>query len=191
MEITFNTDAYDSPNKNIQRRRAKRLIFLLRNLMDHGQFTPGIHPEIERLMSVPSLALKYVRFVNREVGMSAEGEKIFLKNKNVALQYLSEVKRAEFLDPKVQRRWYRMVCRDPAVAAQWCKSFGRLTEAEEEVFIKDMCAMKEYAFHVIRGKFPEKIHNMILLRSFDDMGKSAWSRERQKQSLQEYLRYVS
>jgi hypothetical protein len=136
MQITFNTDAYDSPDKIVQRRRAKRLIFVLRNLLDHGEFTQGIYPDIERMMTVPSLALKYVRMVSREVGMSAEGEKIFLKNPNVALQYLKQIKRSEFLDPKLQKRWRRMVGRNPQIAVAWCKAFGqRLSEKEEEIFL--------------------------------------------------------
>lgn len=192
MEITFNTDAYDSPNKTIQRRRAKRLIFALRNLLDHGQFQKGVYPDVERLMTVPSLALKYVRMVTMEAGMSPEGEKIFLKNPNVALQYLKLVKRPEFLDPKIQKRWRRMVGRNPQIALEWCKAFNqRLTEKEEEIFLKDMVLMKDYAMFVIRGPFPQHIHEMILLRSFDDYkGRTSNVRDWQKRALQDYLRYA-
>lgn len=192
MEITFNTDAYDDPKKATQRRKAKRLIFVLKNLADHGQFTKGIHPDIERLMTVPSLALKYVRMVGWESGMSAEGEKIFLKNPSVAIQYLKIVRRPEFLDPKVQKRWRRMVGRNPLLAVEWCKAFNqRLTEKEEEIFVKDMGAMKDYAMFVIHGPFPERVHEMILLRSYDDMkGKTERLRDRQKRDLQDYLRYA-
>jgi hypothetical protein len=192
MEITFNTDAYDSTNKTIQRRRAKRLIFVLRNLLDHGQFQKGIYPDIERLMTVPSLALKYVRMVAMETGMSPEGEKIFLKNPSVALQYLKSVKRPDFLDPKIQKRWRRMVGRNPLIALEWCKAFNqRLTEDEEQMFTKDMYAMKDYAMFVIRGPFPQKVHEMILLQSFDDpKGRNSHARDHQKWALQDYLRYA-
>lgn len=192
MEITFNTDAYDSPNKTIQRRRAKRLIFLLRNLIDHGQFQKGVYPDAERLMTVPSLALKYVRMVTMEAGMSPEGEKIFLKNPSVAIQYLKIVGRPGFLDPKIQKRWRRMVGRNPIIALEWCKAFNqRLTEDEEQMFTKDMVAMKDYAMFVIRGPFPQKVHEMILLRSFGDhKGRTSHSQDWQKRALQDYLRYA-
>jgi hypothetical protein len=191
MWITFNTDSYTDTSPVKQRLKAKRLIFLLRNLMDHGQFDGGVYPDIERHMTVPSLALKYVSFVTREKGMSPEGERIFLKNPDVAIKYLKIVKR-DFLDPAVQKRWHKKVIRNPILAVEYCKLKGRrLSEREEEVFLKDMDAMKDYAMFVIRGPFPERIHEMILLRSFDEMkGRNSREQERQKRCLQDYLRYA-
>lgn len=184
MQITFDVSAYRSPNKAHQRRRSKRLILLLRNLLDHGCFEPGHHREVEQLMTVPSLALSYVRLVTKEKGMSPEGEKIFLANPSIALQYLRSINRPFFVDPNVQSRWHKKMVRDPAVAVRFCQWQNcRLTEQEEEIFVKDMNAMKDYSLTVIKGPFPEHIHNMILLQSFDNDG---WD----KQCLQDYIRYV-
>ena len=48
-----------------------------------------------------------------------------------------------------------------------------------------MYSMRTYAYFVIKGKFPERIHNMILLKSYENMG------EYSKKYLKEYLKYSS
>ncbi len=183
MQITFDVSAYHSPNKVIQRRSSKKVIVLLRNLVDHGCFEPGHHRDIERLMIIPSLAFSYVRMVTREKGMSPEGERVFLANPSVALQYLRFVNRPFFADPDVQRRWHKKMVRDPAVAFRFCHwQNRRLTEKEEEIFVKDMRMMKDYSMLVIKGPFPDHIHQMLLLQSFGDR----WD----KDALKDYLLYA-
>jgi hypothetical protein len=44
--------------------------------------------------------------------------------------------------------------------------------------------MKDYAQRIIKGKFPQKVHDMILLKSFESM--DAWPKE----NLQRYMKFV-
>jgi len=87
-------------------------------------------------------------------------------------------------DPKIQKRFWRHITKKPELALEWSTYTGRrLTEEEEEVFVGNMRLMNHYAQKVIRGRFPDKIHQMILLKSFEQLSPY------HKRALEEYVRF--
>lgn len=177
MEITFDLANYAGD--------AKGLIYLLHSLKRHNSWHPTHDDEIERVTCrTPSSALKYQSLVMKD-GISTDAEKVFLKNPGLGVRYLIRIKKKAFSDPETQTKFWKKVIRDPKVALPWAQTFGRLSEVEEEVFLKCMYSMRSYAYFVIKGKFPERIHNMILLKSYENMSQNS------KKYLSEYLKYTS
>lgn len=177
MQITFDTGMFGPKGE-------KSLTNVLCYLRRHGCLADGHYPDIERITCrTPSAALRYVRFFAVK-GISPESEAVFLKNPTLAVRYLKYVRRAEFADPKVQKRFRRRFRTNARVAYEWAAAFNtRLTEDEETVFRRDMSAAKDYAMQIIRGKFTEKVHAMIMLASFDELPSY------QKKCLAEYVRF--
>lgn len=179
MQITFEVD-------NFSRRSGPRdLTNVLHYLLRYRCVeSPKNNREIEKITcSTPSAALRYCRYVAND-GISPEGEVVFLKNPSIAVRYLRMVGRPEFLDAKVQKRFRKKFKKNPRLAYEWSRAFNtRLSEEEEEAFCHDLSAARDYAMNVIRGKFPEKVHSMILLSSFEDLG--TW----QKKCLSDYIKY--
>lgn len=177
MEIKFNISDFKG--------RANNLISILSHLKYADCYTPTPNLEIEAITCrTPSLALKFCRYVNL-CGISPESEKVFLKNLPLGIRYLKLVKRQAMQDPAVQKRFWKRIVKKPELAFEWASAFKqRLSEEEEEVFANDMRCMREYAYHVIKGKFPEKVHQMILLKSFEPMSSY------QKKAIEDYIKYV-
>lgn len=180
MQITFNTDKF------VSRNGARSLTNILCYLNRHGCMTPDHYPSVESITCrTPSEALRYVRYFAGRAGISPESEAVFLKNPSIGVRYLKMVGRSEFSDPKVQKRFRRKFRTNARLAYEWASSFNtRLAEDEEEVFRKDFSAAKDYAREVIGGKFPEKVHAMIMLASYGNVT------QRQKQKLNEYIRFA-
>lgn len=180
MQITFDTDKF------VSRNGARSLTNVLCYLARHGCLTPDHYPSVEKITCrTPSDALRHVRYFAGKVGVSPENEKVFLKNPGIAVRYLKMVGRSEFSDPAVQKRFRRKFKTNAKLAYEWAVSFNtRLSEEEEEVFRKDFSAAKDYAVRVIRGKFPEKVHAMIMLASYGDL--DPW----QKRQLSEYVKFA-
>jgi hypothetical protein len=177
MEITFDVNNYTGD--------ARELIAVLNSLRKHKCWTPVHDRDIERITCrVPSSALKYAQLVMKNIGISSEAERVFIKNPEIGVRYLVYMGKKEFSDPVTQKKFWKKLCKDPSTAFKWAQNFGRLSETEEEVFLKSMSHMWQYARHVIRGRFPEKIHNMILLKSYEEMY------EWEKKSMRDYLSYV-
>ena len=178
MQICFDPSVFKSyPNG---------LIGVLSNLAWANGYDPQHFEEIEQICCrTPSVAYKYVRSVNKQKGISPESERVFLKNPRIGIRYLSVVKRPYFLDADTQKRFWKKIVKNPEFASQWARIFGkRLSEEEEMVFAKDMRYMKEYSLYVIHGKFPEPVHQAILLRSFEDMSSY------EKSCVKDYIKYV-
>lgn len=176
MNITFDVSAFE--------RDPLSLIEILSRLS--WQNYNFVSPEIEAITcKTPSSAYKYVQRVRpRTNGLGAEAEKVFLRNPNIALRYLRLVNRDHFLDEKTQKRFWKKVTKNPEYALSWSKTFNkRLAETEEEVFVKDFRCAKEYAHFVIKGKFTEKVHQMLVLKSFED------APAYQKSCLRDYIKY--
>lgn len=177
MEITFDVANYAGDAKN--------LTWVLYSLKQHNSWYPTHEDEIEKITCrTPSSALKYASLVMKD-GISTDAEKVFLKNPGIGVRYLIRIKKKAFSNPEMQTKFWQKVLRDPKVALAWAQTFGRLSDSEEEVFLKCMYSMRTYAYFVIKGKFPERIHNMILLKSYENMG------EYSKKYLKEYLKYSS
>lgn len=176
MHITFDIEKFKgNPNG---------LTSILSHLKYANSYLPMPNKEIEAITcTTPSAALKFCRYVNTTTGISAESEKVFLKNASLGIRYLRVVKRKHMLDSEVQRRFWRKVVRKPELALEWGRAWGRLSEEEEEVFVKSMRCAKEYSYYVIKGRFPEKVHQMILLSSFDKL------LGYDKRCLEEYIKY--
>ena len=178
MQISFDTENFLGG--------AKALTTVLKVLCDREAYAPKHHKEVEEICCrTPSDALRYTEKVTRNRGISAEAEKVFFKNVGLGLRYLRYLKKTSFVDPTFNQKFIKKVKRNPATALEWSKEHGRLTEKEEEVFVKDFSSMREYAMRVIKGPFPEKVHNMILLKSFDSNSDS-W----QKKWLTDYVSFV-
>lgn len=143
-------------------------------------------PDIERITCrTPSSALKYVKNV-MTTGLSPSAERIFLRNPNLAIKYLKIIRREQFSDADTQKRFWKKVCKNSRLALDWAKAFKkRLTVEEEEVFVNDAWTAKDYAYHVIKGKFEEKVHNMLVLKSFEPLDSYS------KSCLTDYVRYSS
>lgn len=180
MLITFETGMFG------KRGGEKSLTNVLCYLHRHGCFATGHYPDIERVTCrTPSSALRYVRYFTGRVGVSPESEGIFLKNPGLGVRYLKLVGRKEFSDPNVQARFRKKFKNDPSLAYEWAKAFNtRLSEEEEEVFRKNVSVARDYAMYVIKGKFPEKIHGMLVLASFQDLSSY------QKARLTDYIKFA-
>lgn len=178
MRIAFDTDQFGP-------RGEKSLTNVLCYLKRHGCLAEGHYPDIERITCrTPSAALRYVRYFARN-GISAPSEAVFLKNPLLGARYLKMVGKTEFSDPEIQRKFRKKFFSDPMAAYEWARAFNtRLTEEEEEVFRKNMGAARDYAMYVIKGKFPEKVHGMLVLASFKDL--SAY----EKRSLSDYIKFA-
>lgn len=164
----------------------RALIDVLSSLYRVGGWRLGHYAEVEEVVCrTPSSALKFCRMVNHSYGISSSAEKVFLKNPGIGIHYLRLVGRSEFLDEKVQKRFWRKITRSPDLAYEWARTFNRrLSEQEEEVFVKNISRARDYALYVARGAFPEKIHKMLVLRSFESLDNLS------KSYLSEYLRYA-
>lgn len=178
MKIEFDTASFG--------RDARGLTDVLSVLYRHREWNLGHHKEVEEIVCrTPSSALKFCQMVNHSYGISREAEKVFLKNPRIGIRYLRIVGRSHLLDEKIQARFWKKIARSPDLAYQWARAFGkRLPEEDEEVFLQSFRLIKEYAFYVIRGPFPEKIHQKIVLRSFEQI--DDW----EKRFLSEYLRFA-
>jgi hypothetical protein len=176
MNISFDVENFKS--------RPASLIAVLSHLKACNCYVPSRSIEIERIACrTPSSALKFCRYVN--VALNPESEKVFLKNPKLGIRYLRSSHRQEMQDEKVQKRFWRHITKKPELALEWSQYTGRrLSEQEEEVFVKDMRCMNVYAQKIIKGKFPESVHQMIVLRSFEQMTRY------HKMSLEEYIKFV-
>jgi len=177
MQVSFDTENF--------RNHAQGLISVLGHLRYTKACSIPAHDDIESITCrTPSIAYKYTRYVAKQ-GISAKAEEVFLKNPKIGIQYLSYIKRDHFLDDKVQKRFHKKMVKNPTLALFYCRVFKkRLTEDEEVVFLKSMVSMWNYAKDIIKGAFPEKIHNMIVLKSYEDMDSY------DKHRLKEYLKMV-
>lgn len=164
MNISFDTERFKgNPNA---------LTAVLSHMKYANCWVPMPNREIESITcTTPSATLKFCRYVNNVCGVSRETEKIFLKNASLGIRYLRVVRREKMQDEDIQKRFWKKVTRNPELALEWSRAFNkRLSETEEEVFVKSMRCMGEYASRIIRGRFPEKIHHMIVLKSFETLG---------------------
>lgn len=162
------------------------LIDVLHTLQRVGEWRVGHYGEVEEVVCrTPSSALKFCCMVNHAYGVSKSAEKVFLKNPSVGIRYLRLVCRKEFLDENVQKRFWGKVTRNPEFAYDWASTFNmRLSESEEAVFVKSIRRARDYSMFVIKGAFPEKVHKMLVLRSFESLDSF------EKSQLSEYLRYA-
>lgn len=178
MQISFDTENFV--------RNEKSLTNVLHYLNRHGCFAVGHYPEIEKITCrTPSSALRYTKFFSGKLGISPSSEAVFLKNPNLAVRYLRITNKKEFSDPSVQRRFRKKFSRNPRLAYDWARAFDeRLSEEEEQIFRKDISAARDYAMYVIRGPFPEKVHSMILLASFENLSSL------QKRHLSDYIKFA-
>jgi len=180
MRISFDTENFKG------RSAAGLLTNALANLRAAGSYTHSYsNTDVEDVVcKTPSAAYKFVRYVSKS-GVSPAAERIFLKNPSIGVRYLKYVNRPSFIEEAVQKRFWKKVVKNPSLAFDYCSTFNkRLSEEEEEVFVKDMRVMRDYAQRVIKGKFPQKVHDMILLKSFESM--DAWPKE----NLQRYMKFV-
>ena len=178
MQVTFDINKFEG--------NARALTDVLYHLKQTGTYFDPNKPEITSITcKTPSSAYRYARYVCRS-GISEKAERVFLKNPNIAIKYLSMVRKKQFSNDDTQKRFWRKVVKNPYFAYEWANAFNsRLSEQEEEIFIDHMKLVRDYAWYVIKGKFPEKIHNILLLKSFEL--KEGW----EKGCLQEYIKYVS
>lgn len=180
MKITFDTENF--------RGGAKSLTIVLETLRRWDSWDSGTHKDVETICCrTPSDALRYVTKVGCK--LSPEAEKVFLKNVGLGIRYLKYKKNRyctdTFYDKDFHQKFVKKIKRNPQTALEWAKTHGRLTEKEEEVFLKDFPSLRTYAMNVIKGAFPDKMHHMILLKSFD-ASLDSW----QKKWLKEYVSFV-
>lgn len=178
MHITFDVSKFGTD--------ARSLTNALYYLKGSGNQFDSTNPEIlEITCRTPSAAFRYAKLVV-PYGLPEKTERVFLKNPNIAIKYLLHLRKKEFSNPDTQKRFWRKVTKNCFIAYQWASAFRtRLSEEEEEVFLDNMRLAKDYAYHVIKGRYPEKIHNILVLKSFEL--KDGW----QKKCLQEYISYAS
>jgi hypothetical protein len=165
MQISFDTEKFKG------RGRESKLIDILANLdlmglYFHGQYNKDVEEVVCR---TPSSAYPHI-----------------------GVRYLQSVRRKSFADEAVQKKFWKKLLKRPEVAVEYCSAFQvRLTEEEEEIFVHDIASMVRYSNRVIggegrgrigqHGKFPERVHNMILLKSYEHLT------EREKHLLQKYI----
>jgi hypothetical protein len=162
----------------------KALSSVLYHLRNNGCHVPYRAPEIEAITcKTPSAALRHTSWVSPD-GVSEAAERVFLKNPSLGIRYLRKIRKERFQNEDTQRRFWKKIVKKAQLAYQWAQAFQkRLSEDEEVVFLESMQRMKEYAFFIIKDRFPEKVHNMILLKSYAPM--SEW----EKKALNEYVKW--
>lgn len=178
MTASFDISAFSKKPKN--------LIVVLSNLQRVGQWPRDYNRQVEEITCrTPNSALNYCRYVVGAFGVSREAEKVFLDNPAIGIRYLRLVARSHFLEETTQKRFWRKVVKKPELAYAWSVAFGkRLSEDEEQVFVKDVIRAKDYAKSIIKGPFPDKVHRMLMLRSFEQMGGY------EKSCLKDYLTFA-
>lgn len=176
MEISFDVSHFVG--------RPQHLISVLSNMTRVGAWNAHHNAEIEEITCrTPSSALKYTRFVTYKIGISADAEKVFLKNPGIGLRYLRMVNRKTLQDEKAQAKFWKKITNKSSLAIEWARTFNeRFSEKEEEVFVHNMRDMWTYAREVIKGKFPDSVHNMILLKSYEKLASY------ENHYLQEYIK---
>lgn len=180
MQITF-----DIENFAKKYRGDRDLTNVLSYLKRYDCIGVEQYPSIEKIACrTPSSAYRYCRYFASS-GLSPESEVVFLKNPSIGIRYLKLTHKPEFSDPKIQKRFRKKFRTNARLAYEWARAFNtRLSEEEEEVFCKSFYCAKEYAINVIRGRFSEKVHSMIMLASFEDQSSYA------KKCLAEYIKFV-
>lgn len=174
MHITFDVSKFDSNS----------LINILYYLRKNESSFNHHDSEITKITCrTPSAAYKYTRYVATS-GLDEQVERVFLKNPKIGIKYLIKIRRKEFKNPDIQKRFWKKILKNPRLAYEWSSVFGRLNKEEEEIFINDIKAARDYALFVLKGRFNEKIHNAIVLKSFEL--KDSW----EKKLLQEYIKYA-
>lgn len=179
MIVSFDLSAFAGKPQN--------LISVLAGMSSVGQWPFDHNREVEEIVcSTPSSALKYCRYVVHAYGLSAKGERVFLKNPGIGMRYLRLTSKPRFQDDDTQRRFWRKVTKSPDLAYTWASTFGkRLSEEEEMIFSENLSVARNYASRVIRGPFPEPVHHRILLRSFENLPPY------EKNALNEYLKFAA
>ena len=179
MIVSFDLSAFSGKPQN--------LISVLAGMSSVGQWPFDHNREVEEIVcKTPSSALKYCRYVVHARGLSTKGERVFLKNPNIGIRYLRLTSKPRFQDDDTQKRFWRKITKSPDLAYTWASSFGkRLSEEEEMVFSEDIRVARQYAMRIIRGPFPEPVHQRILLRSFENLNPY------QKNALNEYLTFAA
>lgn len=177
MQITFEVSNFAN--------NPKALVSALYSLKNAGTYFDSANTDITDITcKTPSAAYRYARWISTS-GLTAKAERVFLKNPNIGLKYLKLIRKKEFQDADTQKRFWKKIAKDAFLAYTWAHAFQtRLSEAEEEIFIDNVGKAKDYAMFVIKGRFPEKIHNALVLKSFENL--TSW----QKKSLQEYISYA-
>ena len=154
----------------------------------------------------PSLAYKYTRNVIVEKEWSPAGlnpgrwtyinvdknrldpdqEKVFLKNIKFGIAYLEITQQKKFRDEKLHKKFEKKVYKDSGASFDYATRVlrERIPEEKESIFLDNYYVMYHYAMIVVKGKFPDKIHNQIHLRSFE---KNVWRFD----CLQAYLKQDS
>lgn len=178
MNVNFDTERFENDPKG--------LIEVLSNLYRVGAWSLGHHREIEEIVCrTPSSALKFCHLVNHAYGVSGDAEKVFVKNPSIGIRYLRLVGRSEFLEEKVQKRFWRKVLKSPDLALEWATAFGRrLPEGDEIVLAGRIQSAKHYAMKIVGGRLPDPVHERIVLRSFENLDR--W----EKRALEDYLNFA-
>lgn len=179
MQIIFDTKMFDGCPKSLTN--------VLHHLCSRRCISPAHIADLEQITCrTPSEALRYCRLFVGNKGISPASEVVFLKNPGLAIRYLKLVRRKYFIDEKTQKRFWKKLLFRPNLAYDYCVAFNtRLKENEEEIFVKDMRSASQYAQQVIKGPFPEKVHQMIVLLSFDT-AMSEW----QRRYLKDYINFA-
>jgi len=177
MHITFDVSKFEGNPKGLI-----NALYYLRN--SNNYFNSHDEAITSITCKTPSSAYKYARYVSPQ-GLPEKIERVFLKNANIGIRYLNYTRKKEFSNPDTQKRFWKKVVKDVHLAYSWASAFkARLSEDEEMIFVQNMKAARDYAYFIIKGKFPEKVHNMLVLKSFEI--KEGW----EKACLQEYIKYA-
>lgn len=151
----------------------------------------------------PSLAYKYIRgiIVEKEWRSNPSGyiylnvdknrfepeqEKVFLKNIKFGVAYLEATQQKKFRDEKINKKFEKKIYEDAGASFDYATRVlrERIPEDKEHIFLDNYYVMYHYAMLVIKGKFADKVHNQIHLRSFE---KNVWRFD----CLQAYLKQDS
>lgn len=156
----------------------------------------------------PSLAYKYIRdivvekswltdeAVRRRVYLNVDKnrldtdqEKVFTKNIKFGIAYLEVTQQKKFRDEKLQENFEKKVYKDAGASFDYSTKIlcERIPEDKEHVFLEDYFIMYQYAMRVIKGKFQDKIHKQIYLKTFENK-QTIWAGARYAQDyLKHYL----
>jgi hypothetical protein len=119
-----------------------------------------------------NLETKNTEYLNSEKNkLSADKEKIFIKNIKIAIGYLKITNQIKFKDEKINARFEKKLYRDPILSYDYAMLVlkeGRIPEEKEEVFIKNPYPMFLYSANILKEHFSNNIHKKIVLMSFSE-----------------------
>jgi len=169
MKLKFDLDLTD--NKHLRNHLVRNVLWYFKDNIDRTKELD------DYFCTSPALAYKYLKvFLEKGDKASPEIEKVLSKNIHYLFSYFQHTENHKVQDEKLQKRLDKKIYNDPRLS--YCYAYSvlksRIPEEHEGVFLKNYDFAYRYACEVIGDKFPDSIHKMLLLSSFEENDKEKY-----------------